>query len=47
MFVKRYWFCESVGDIAREFGITERNASVRLGRIRTKLRQYLEREGWI
>ena len=47
MFVKRYWFCESIRDIAGEFGITERNASVKLGRIRTKIKHYLEREGWI
>ena len=47
MFVKRYWFCESVRDIAQEFGITERNASVKLGRIRKKLKHYLESEGWI
>lgn len=47
MFVKRYWLCESVRDIAREFGISERHASVSLGRIRVKLKQFLEREGWI
>lgn len=47
MFVKRYWFCMSVKDIASEYGITERNASVILGRIRKKLRQYLRQEGWL
>lgn len=47
MFVKRYWFCMSVKDIALEYGITERNASVILGRIRKKLRQYLQQEGWL
>ncbi len=47
MFVKRYWFCVSVKDIASEYGITERNASVILGRIRKKLRQYLQQEGWL
>ena len=47
MFVKRYWFCMSVKDIASEYGITERNASVILGRIRKKLKQYLQQEGWL
>lgn len=47
MFVKRYWFCMSVKDIAAEYSITERNASVTLGRIRKRLRQYLQQEDWL
>lgn len=47
MFVKRYWFCMPVKDIALEYGITQRNASVTLGRIRKKLKQYLKQEGWL
>lgn len=42
MFVKRYWFAESVSEIADGFGITESNASVRLSRIRGRLRKYLK-----
>ncbi|MBQ9837801.1 MAG: sigma-70 family RNA polymerase sigma factor [Oscillospiraceae bacterium] len=42
MFLKRYWFSESLSEIAKAFGITEHNASVRLSRIRKKLRQYLK-----
>lgn len=42
MFVKRYWFSESLSEIAETFGITEHNASVRLSRIRGKLHQYLK-----
>lgn len=42
MFVKRYWFSESLSEIAGTFGITENNASVRLSRMREKLRKYLE-----
>ena len=45
MFVKRYWFSQSVKDIAKEFGVTENNISVKLARIRSKLRKYLERKG--
>lgn len=47
MFVKRYWLCESVKEIAEEYGITEKHASVKLGRIRCKLKKYLEKEGWL
>lgn len=47
MFVKRYWFCMPIKDIAYEYGITERNASVKLSRIRKKLRQFLQQEKWI
>ncbi len=43
MFVKRYWFSESLSEIADAFHITENNVSVRLGRIRRKLHQYLDR----
>lgn len=42
MFLKRYWFAEPLSEIAKTFGITEHNASVRLGRIRKKLYQYLK-----
>lgn len=45
MFVKRYWFVEAVKDIAEEFGITQRNASMRLTRIRKKLKTYLDERG--
>ena len=44
MFVKRYWFSESLSEIADAFHITENNVSVRLGRIRGKLHQYLDRK---
>ena len=44
MFLKRYWFAEPLSEIAKTFGITEHNASVRLSRIRKKLHQYLNKE---
>lgn len=47
MFVKRYWYAESVKEIAEEFGVTENSISVKLLRIREKLRKYLIREGVI
>lgn len=42
MFVRRYWFGAPLAEIGTAFGITEHNASVRLGRIRKKLRNYLD-----
>lgn len=45
MFLKRYWFADSVSSIAREFGMKENAVSVKLLRIRKKMRKYLEKEG--
>ena len=42
MFIKRYWFAETITEIADGFGISESNASVRLSRIRGRLRKYLK-----
>ena len=48
IFMRRYWFSDSCRDIAGLIGLTEKNVSVRLTRIREKLRQYLiEREVFI
>ena len=45
IFMRRYWFADSCRDIARRVGLTEKNVSVRLTRIRQKLKDYLaERE---
>lgn len=46
LFVRRYWFADSVKDIAGELCISENLASVRLKRIRKQLKQYLEQEGY-
>ncbi len=45
MFVKRYWYAQSVKSIAAEFGMTANHISVKLSRIRNKMRVYLEKEG--
>ena len=45
IFLRRYWFADSYADIAKQVGLTEKNVSVRLTRIRKELREYLlERE---
>ncbi len=48
IFMRRYWFSDSYNDIARFVGLTEKNISVRLTRIREKMKKYLtEREVFI
>lgn len=48
IFMRRYWFFDSCRDIAQRAGLTEKNVTVRLTRIRRKLKEYLaEREVWI
>lgn len=41
IFMRRYWFCDSYNDIAKFTGLTVKNISVRLARIRQKLKKYL------
>ena len=41
IFLRRYWFADSYRDIAQLVGLTKKTVSVRLTRLREKLRQYL------
>ncbi len=45
MFVRRYWYADPVKDIAAAMGWRENRVSVRLHRLREKLKTVLEREG--
>ena len=45
MFVRRYWYSDSISDIAEKFQISSNDVSVRLFRIREKLKKYLKKEG--
>ncbi len=45
MFVRRYWYADSITDLAKLFHTSNHNISVRLSRTREKLRKYLIREG--
>ena len=45
IFMRRYWFSDSYKEIAEFVGLSEKNISVRLTRIREKMKKYLlERE---
>ena len=46
LFLRRYWFGDSVQQIAKDLGMRENTASVRLGRLRMQLRQHLVKEGY-
>ncbi len=45
IFMKRYWYMASVRDIANDCGVGESRVKVTLMRTRTKLKEYLEKEG--
>lgn len=47
LFLRRYWFGDPVKAIAKDLGLRENAASVRLGRIRMQLREYLIKEGYV
>ena len=45
IFMRRYWFSQTYAEIAKGLKISEKNVSVRLSRIREKMKKYLnERE---
>lgn len=46
MFVRRYWYSDSISDIAERFQTNNNNVSVRLSRTREKLKKYLKKEGF-
>lgn len=44
-FVCRYWYCESIAEIAQRFSWSEGKVKMSLFRTREKLKQYLKKEG--
>lgn len=46
MFIRRYWYTDSVKDIAEKCGLSENSVSVELNRTRKKLCDYLKRKGF-
>ena len=45
IFIRRYWYMDSVQEIAKNFGISESSVKMTLLRTRTSLKIFLEREG--
>lgn len=46
MFLRRYWYLDSVSAIAARFGCSQGRVKTTLCRVRAKLRDYLEQEGY-
>lgn len=45
IFLRRYWFFDTYEQIAKRVGLSEKNVSVRLTRLRKQLKDYLEERG--
>ena len=45
IFLRRYWYVDTIAEIARQYGMTESKVKMRLSRTKEKLRIYLEKEG--
>lgn len=46
IFLRRYWFGDSVKEIAQRYGMGESKVKTTLFRVRGQLRQYLQKEGF-
>ena len=45
IFLRRYWFCDTIAEIAARYGISESKVKMRLHRTRMQLADYLNKEG--
>ena len=45
LFIRQYWYLDSVRQLSRRFGMSENNVRTTLFRCRQGLREYLEKEG--
>lgn len=45
VFLRRYWYVDTISEIARRYGLSESAVQMRLIRTREKLRTYLAKEG--
>ncbi len=45
IFLRRYWFADSVADIAQRYGMSQSKVKTSLHRTRNKLEAFLEKEG--
>ena len=46
VFIRRYWFCDSIAEIAERFDMSESKVKSMLFRTRNRLKNYLESEGY-
>ena len=45
IFLRRYWFCDTIAEIAQRYDISESKVKMRLLRTRNQLAEYLRKEG--
>ena len=45
IFLRRYWFCDTIAEIAERYGISESKVKMRLHRTRAQLADFLNKEG--
>ena len=45
IFLRRYWYVDTIAEIAQRYGMTESKVKMQLRRTKDKLRAYLEKEG--
>ncbi len=46
IFVRRYWYLDSVSEISKRFSVSESKVKTVLFRLRKRLREFLEKEGY-
>lgn len=46
VFLRRYWYLDSVAEIAKRFGMSQSKVKTMLFRTRKQLKEYLEKEGY-
>ena len=46
IFIRRYWYMDSIADISKRFALSESKVKTTLFRCRNQLREHLEREGY-
>lgn len=46
IFICRYWYCDSVAEIAAEFAVSKNKVYITLNRVRKGLREYLRKRGY-
>ena len=47
IFIRRYWYLDSIADISERFALSESKVKTTLFRCRNRLREHLEKEGYI
>lgn len=46
LFIRRYWYLDSIADLSKLFSLTESSVKTTLYRCRCRLREHLEKEGY-